>query len=37
VPYALPEDELSAAVELLTRAWHSVTGSTAPEPTAVVV
>jgi DNA-binding transcriptional MocR family regulator len=37
VPYALPEDELSAAVELLARAWHSVTGSTAPEPTAVVV
>src|SRR3954469_9697563 len=36
-PYALPEDELSAAVELLARAWHSVTGSTAPEPTAVVV
>jgi DNA-binding transcriptional MocR family regulator len=37
VPYALPEDELSAAVELLARAWHSVTGSSAPEPTAVVV
>ena len=37
VPYALPEDELSAAIELLARAWHSVTGSTAPEPTAVVV
>src|SRR6476469_1795440 len=37
VPYALPEDELSAAVELLARAWHSVTGSTAPEPTTVVV
>jgi DNA-binding transcriptional MocR family regulator len=37
VPYALPEDELSAAIELLARAWHSVTGSTAPEPTSVVV
>jgi DNA-binding transcriptional MocR family regulator len=37
VPYALPEDELLAAIELLARAWHSVTGSTAPEPTAVVV
>lgn len=37
VPYALPEDELTAAIELLARAWHSVTGSTAPEPTAVVV
>ncbi len=37
VPYALPEDELSAAIELLARAWHSVTGSTAPEPTTVVV
>jgi DNA-binding transcriptional MocR family regulator len=37
VPYALPEDELTAAIELLARAWHSVTGSTAPEPTTVVV
>ncbi|RDH74596.1 PLP-dependent aminotransferase family protein [Mycolicibacterium moriokaense] len=37
VPYALPEDELAAAIELLARAWHSVTGSTAPEPTTVVV
>ena len=37
VPYALPEDQLSAAIELLARAWHSVTGSTAPEPTTVVV
>src|ERR1700754_2124295 len=37
VPYALTEDELSAAIELLARAWHSVTGSTAPEPTSVVV
>ncbi len=37
VPYVLPEDELSAAIELLARAWHSVTGSSAPEPTTVVV
>jgi DNA-binding transcriptional MocR family regulator len=37
VPYALPEDELSAAIELLARAWHSVTGATAPEPTTIVV
>ena len=26
----------TAAIELLARAWHSVTGSTAPEPTTVV-
>jgi DNA-binding transcriptional MocR family regulator len=37
VPYALPEEQLTEAVELLARAWHSVTGSVAPEPTAVVV
>jgi DNA-binding transcriptional MocR family regulator len=37
VPYALPEEQLSAAIELLARAWHSVTGSTAPAPTTVVV
>lgn len=37
VPYALPEDELSSAIELLARAWQSVTGSTAPEPTTIVV
>ena len=37
VPYALPEEQLSAAIEVLARAWHSVTGSTAPEPTTVVV
>ena len=37
VPYALPEEQLSAAIELLARAWHSVTGSTAPEPTTLVV
>lgn len=37
VPYALPEDQLTEAVELLARAWHSVTGSSAREPTTVVV
>ncbi|HEY9265967.1 MAG TPA: PLP-dependent aminotransferase family protein [Mycobacterium sp.] len=37
VPYALPEDQLVEAVALLARAWHSVTGSAAPEPTTVVV
>ena len=37
VPYALPEDQLAEAVGLLARAWHSVTGSPAPEPTTVVV
>lgn len=37
VPYALPEAQLTEAVALLARAWHSVTGSAAPEPTTVVV
>jgi DNA-binding transcriptional MocR family regulator len=37
VPYTLPEDQLTEAVLLLARAWHSVTGSAAPEPTSVVV
>lgn len=37
IPYALPEDRLSEAIELLARAWHSVTGATTPEPTTVVV
>lgn len=37
VPYALPEEQLSAAVHLLARAWHSITGSATPEPTTVVV
>ena len=37
VPYTLPDDQLTEAVELLARAWRSVTGSAAPEPTAVVV
>jgi DNA-binding transcriptional MocR family regulator len=37
VPYTLPEDQLGDAVELLARAWRSVTGATAPEPHAMVV
>ena len=38
VPYALPEPQLEAAVDLMARAWESITGSTAaPESRAVVV
>jgi DNA-binding transcriptional MocR family regulator len=37
IPYALPEEQLTEAIELLARAWHSITGATAPEPTTVVV
>lgn len=37
VPYTLPEDQLAEAVELLARAWHSVTGTSAPGSRAVVV
>ncbi len=37
VPFTLPDDQLVEAIELLARAWRSVTGLTAPEPTAVVV
>ncbi|QZT64053.1 PLP-dependent aminotransferase family protein [Mycolicibacterium austroafricanum] len=37
VPYTLPDGQLVEAIELLARAWRSVTGMTAPEPTAVVV
>ncbi|PRC42149.1 GntR family transcriptional regulator [Mycobacterium sp. ITM-2017-0098] len=37
VPYTLPDDQLVEAIELLARAWRSVTGLTAPEPTTVVV
>ncbi|MGU3498805.1 MocR-like transcription factor YczR [Mycobacterium sp. C31M] len=38
VPYALPEPQLEAAVDLMARAWHSITGVTvAPETHAVVV
>ncbi len=37
IPYTLPEDQLVEAVDLLARAWRAVTGTTAPEPGAVVV
>jgi DNA-binding transcriptional MocR family regulator len=37
VPYTLPHDQLSEAIELLARAWRSVTGATTPEPHAMVV
>jgi DNA-binding transcriptional MocR family regulator len=37
IPYTLPEDQLAEAVDLLARAWRAVTGTTAPEPGAVVV
>ena len=37
VPYALPDEQLTEAVVLLARAWRSVSGSTGPEPYAVVV
>jgi DNA-binding transcriptional MocR family regulator len=37
IPYTLPEDQLVEAVELLARAWRAVTGTTAPEPGAVLV
>ena len=37
IPYVLPEDQLTEAVDLIARAWHSVTGSATPQPTAVVI
>jgi DNA-binding transcriptional MocR family regulator len=37
VPYTLPDDQLTEAVELLGRAWRGVTGSAGAEPHAVVV
>lgn len=37
VPYTLPEEQLTEAVELLGHAWRSVTGSAAPDSDAVVV
>ena len=37
IPYTLPDDQLAEAVELLARAWRTVTGAAAPEPGAVVV
>lgn len=37
LPYTLPDDQLTEAVEVLARAWRSVTGATGSEPYAVVV
>ena len=37
IPYVLPEEQLTEAVDLIARAWHSVTGSATPQPTAVVI
>ncbi len=37
IPYTLPDDQLTEAIEMLARAWRSVTGAPAPEPGAVVV
>ncbi len=38
MPYALPEPQLQEAVELMARAWRSITGVTvAPDTHAVVV
>ncbi|MCX2933935.1 PLP-dependent aminotransferase family protein [Mycobacterium sp. CVI_P3] len=37
IPFALPEDELTEAIELLGRAWRSITGAATPETTAVVI
>jgi DNA-binding transcriptional MocR family regulator len=37
VPYTLPDEQLTEAIELLARAWRSVTGATGPEPHALVV
>jgi DNA-binding transcriptional MocR family regulator len=37
VPFALPDEQLTEAIALLARAWHSVTGATGPEPQSLVV
>jgi DNA-binding transcriptional MocR family regulator len=37
VPYTMPEERLTEAIELLSRAWYSVTGSATTEYGAVVV
>jgi DNA-binding transcriptional MocR family regulator len=37
VPYTLPDEQLVEAIELLARAWRSVTGLRVSEPTTVVV
>ncbi|MGV0741958.1 MocR-like transcription factor YczR [Mycolicibacterium sp. XJ870] len=37
LPYSLPEPRLEEAVELLVRAWHSVTGTVEPQRQTLVV
>jgi DNA-binding transcriptional MocR family regulator len=37
IPYTLPEEQLGEAIELLARAWRSVTGTATPERHAMVV
>jgi DNA-binding transcriptional MocR family regulator len=37
IPYTLPDERLTEAIELLARAWLTVTGASAPEPRALVV
>ncbi len=37
IPYALPEAQLTEAIELIGRAWHSVTGSATHHSSAVVI
>jgi DNA-binding transcriptional MocR family regulator len=37
VPFTLPEDQLTEAVQVLARAWRSVTGSGGVEPQSLVV
>jgi DNA-binding transcriptional MocR family regulator len=37
LPYTLPDDQLTEAIEVLARAWRSVTGASGSEPYAVVV
>ena len=37
VPFTLPEDRLTEAIETLARAWYSVTGTGAADFGAVVV
>jgi len=37
VPYTLPENQLTEAIELLARAWQSVTGAASVDHSAVVV
>jgi len=37
IPYTLPEEQLTVAIELVGRAWRSITGSAATDPAAMVV